>query len=256
MTTHKDFALNLAKKAGEIIKKGFDSHTKIEWKKEDDTPLTITDQTVNDFVVNEIKKEFPNYGINIEEGGDKESNNEYVWTCDPIDGTMPFSHGYPTFLFSLALVKDGQPVLGVFYDAILDRMVFAEKGKGATCNGREIRVSDAKEISHHTILDSNGFPALSLLVKNKSGWTASLYSCQYGSMLVALGHFVGEVYLHHKALEGAPAKIIVEEAGGKVTDLKGNEQRYDKNINGFVASNGLIHDELIELVGKASDLKV
>lgn len=252
MKSHKDFALDLAQKAGKIMRAGFVQQSQIGWKKEDDTPVTVTDKTINDLVVKSVSKEYPDYGIIIEEGGDKKTKSEYIWVCDPLDGTMPFSHGYPIFLFSLSLIKNGMPILGVFYDAVLNRMVFAEKGKGATCNGKTIRVSGAKEISHHTMVDSNGYPKLSFLIKEKNGWPASLYSCQYGAMLVALGQFVGEVYIHHKPLEGAAAKIVVEEAGGKVTDLNGQEQKYDRQINGFVATNGFIHEELIEMVRKAA----
>ncbi|MEK9178787.1 MAG: inositol monophosphatase [Patescibacteria group bacterium] len=244
---YKNFVIDLAYKAGERMRKDFTLGMKKEWKK-DRTPVTITDTFVNQMVIDAISEKFPEHSILGEELSSLK-DSEYVWVCDPIDGTVPFSHGFPIFAFSLALVKKGKPILGVIYDPIIDRMVYAEKGKGAFLNGKPIKVSTASSFSERTIIDG-GIQALGLLglgekILKREVLTTRIYSCVYGGMLVALGEFVAEIYRYVNPWDGAAVKIVVEEAGGKVTNLLGKEQRYDREINGFIASNGKVHDELV-----------
>lgn len=246
---YKDFVVELAYEAGEKMRNDFKLGMKKEWKK-DKTPVTVTDTFVNQLVIDSISKKFPEHSILGEELSSLKDDNEYVWVCDPIDGTIPFSHGFPIFAFSLALVKNGEPILGVIYDPILDRMVTAEKGKGAFLNDKPIKVSSFSAFSERTIIDG-GIQSLGLLglekeILNREVLTSRIYSCVYGGMLVAMGEFVAEIYRYINPWDAAAVKIVVEEAGGKVTDLLGNEQRYDQEINGFIASNGLIHDELVK----------
>jgi myo-inositol-1(or 4)-monophosphatase len=245
---YKDFVLDLAMKAGAIMRANFSLGMKKDWK-EDDTPLTVTDTTINRMVIEEIKKKFPDHALL----GEEESNlkdSEFVWVCDPVDGTVPFSHGYPTFMFSLALVQKGETILGVLYDPILNRMFYAEKGKGTSLNDKVIHVSDGGLKSALINLDTDVRLAnLRNKLIDRDGFTTTFYSATYGASLVACGEFVAEVYEYDKPWDAAAVKIIVEEAGGKVTDIAGQEQRYDKPINGFVATNGHVHDELIELIG-------
>ena len=245
---YKNFVIDLAYKAGERMRKDFTLGMKKEWKK-DKTPVTVTDTFVNQMVIDSISKKFPEHSVLGEEISNLKDDAEFVWVCDPIDGTIPFSHGFPIFAFSLALVKDGKPILGVIYDPILDRLVYAEKDKGATLNGKPIKVSSASSFSERTIIDG-GIQALGLLgldekIQKREVLTTRIYSCVYGGMLVALGEFIAEIYRYINPWDAAAVKIVVEEAGGKVTDLLGLEQRYDQEINGFIASNGRVHDELV-----------
>ncbi|KKS00586.1 MAG: Myo-inositol-monophosphatase [Candidatus Levybacteria bacterium GW2011_GWB1_41_21] len=244
--------MGLARQAGEVMRKDFSLGMKKEWKK-DKTPVTVTDTFVNRMVINAIGKEYPEHSILGEEENSLK-DSEYVWVCDPIDGTIPFSHGFPIFAFSLALVKNGSPVLGVIYDPIVDRLLYAEKNKGTTLNGKPVKVSSASSFSERTIIDG-GIESLKLLgmeeeIRKRKVLTTRIYSCVYGGMLVALGEFVAEIYRHVNPWDAAAVKIVVEEAGGKVTDLLGNEQRYDQPINGFIASNGRVHDELVKRTKK------
>ncbi len=246
---YKDFVLGLAAKAGKVMLANFSLGMKKDWK-EDDTPLTVTDTAINKMVIEEIKKKFPEHALL----GEEESNmkdSEYVWVCDPIDGTVPFSHGYPTFMFSLALTHNGESMLGVLYDPILNRMFYAEKGKGAFLNGKPVRVSKVKSFKNAMVnFDTDGrLKGLrNILIEKGDAYTTTFYSSTYGASLVACGEFVAEVYEYNKPWDGAAVKIIIEEAGGKVTDIAGKEQRYDRTINGFVATNGLVHDELIKMI--------
>jgi myo-inositol-1(or 4)-monophosphatase len=250
MMSQKEFAIDLARKAGAIIKTNFSLGMKKEWKK-DGTPLTETDKAVNRLVLEEIHKSYPDHAILSEEGG-LPFKSEYVWVCDPMDGTTPFSHGYPTFAFSLALTKNGESILGVIYDPIMDRLAFAERGKGAFLNEQKMKVSAEPELTGksfvHLDCDYKLAPLRDWLIKNKDCYAPTIYSSVYVSLLVAAGEFSGEVFEYRHPWDGAAVKVIVEEAGGKVTDILGKEQRYDREINGFIAANSAIHKQLVDAI--------
>ncbi len=253
------FAVDLAKKAGAIIRKNFTMGMKKEWK-EDHSPLTVTDTTINQMVIDAVKKKFPDHGIIAEEGSNH-NGEEYVWVCDPVDGTIPFSLGIPTCGFSIALVHSGVPILGVVYDPFSERFFVAEHGKGALLNSQNIKVSS------HASLDGTfvGIEAwkdwrkvqsvdpakLNTIVSDRGAKVLRLGSFVYQCMLVAAGELVGVLFPFRSPWDGAAVKIIVEEAGGKVTDLYGNEQRYDRPTNGLVVSNDKLHGELISIVSQA-----
>lgn len=255
MENHKDFAIDMALQAGKIMLANFSLGMKKEWK-EDSTPLTVTDTAINALVINEVNNKFPGYALLGEEASDMR-DSEYVWVCDPVDGTTGFSHGYPIFMFQMALTRNGESILGVMYDPVMKRMFYAEKGRGAFLNGQAIRVSQDigfKQKNKKGIIQIDGDGEMPLLelrneLLKRGAYTVAFYCASYVTALIACGEFIGEVYGADKAWDGAAAKIIVEEAGGRVTDLAGNEQRYDRPINGFVATNGLVHDELLGIIG-------
>ena len=249
MDEELQFAIGLARKAGEIMRENFSLGMKKEWKA-DDTPVTATDHEINSLVMNAAQERYPTHSF-VGEEGSRLIESEYTWVCDPVDGTMPFSHGWPTFVFSLALTKDGESVLGVVYDPISNRLLQAEKGKGAFLNGQKISVSKDANFSKKSFVEAAGdyrFPSIREKLAAEGCYVPVLYSCVYAGMLVATGEFLANVYEYDKPWDGAAVKIIVEEAGGKVTDLNGEEQRYDGKINGFIASNGAIHQKLVDLI--------
>ncbi len=244
------FATRLAYEAGAVMKANFKPGMKKEWK-DNATPVTVTDHAINKMVLDAVAHTFPEHSY-IGEEGDNLKESEYSWVCDPVDGTMPFSLGWPTFVFSLALTHNGESVLGVIYDPICDRLLTAEKGKGAHMNGKPISVSKQEKLGKQTFVEMGGYSVLPHLqehVSTKTGTrTPSLFSCVYAGMLTSLGEIDGLIYKYKSPWDVASIKIIVEEAGGKVTDLDGNDQRYDREVNGLVASNGLIHTELVQLI--------
>jgi myo-inositol-1(or 4)-monophosphatase len=246
------FAEGLAREAGKIMRENFTLGMKKEWKS-DNTPLTVTDTAINQLVIETISKAYPTHSVIGEEASNlKES--EYAWVCDPVDGTIPFSHGFPTFAFSLALTKNGESIVGVMYDPIMDRLISAEKGKGAYLNGKKISVSSEKTITKQSFVELNTddrMTSLRAYLHAKECYVPCLYSCVYAAMLVATGEFVAAIYPFDKTWDAAAVKIVIEEAGGKVTDLDGNDQRYDGKVNGFVASNGHVHDELISALARS-----
>lgn len=253
MKDYKPFAINLAYKAGEIMRKNFTLGMEKSWK-DNNTPVTVSDMTINRMVVESVQKYFPTHDVLGEEESDlKES--EYVWVCDPLDGTIPFAHGIPTSTFSLALTHEGRPIFAVVYDPYMDRLFTAEKGKGAFLNDQKITVSKQSSLRNTamTIEGANKFePFLNIRQELSLNGTKvfSLMAFIYSGMLVAAGELMAAIFVHRNAWDVAAVKLLVEEAGGKCTDLYGNDQRYDRDTNGFVASNGLVHDQLIELLKK------
>jgi fructose-1,6-bisphosphatase/inositol monophosphatase family enzyme len=134
------FATLVAKKAGAIMRQYFDGDQQVGIK-EDGSPVTIADKMINTLVIEELKTAFPEDGLIGEEESTAEYGDGRKWFCDPIDGTKAFTWGTPTAMFSLALVIDGQPVMGVAYDPFLERLYTGIKGEGSFCNDKQLHVS-------------------------------------------------------------------------------------------------------------------
>lgn len=252
MSTYKAFAEQVAYHAGDIIRKNFCLNMAKEWK-EDDTPLTATDTAINDLVLKAVATAYPHHAVLAEEGNLDKEQTEYVWVCDPVDGTTPFSHGIPTCVFSLALVHNGIPIVGVVYDPLMNRLFSAQKECGAYMNGARIYVSGKMDIARSVIGIGYIWSQINLL-----GIIGNLIECKvtavqfasnvYMGALTAAGEFMATVFAGKTPWDVAALKILVEEAGGRVTDLFGNEQYYDREIRGAIISNGHVHNRLVELV--------
>ncbi len=245
--TYKNFAISLAKEAVAEIRKNFGLAMKKTWK-DNDTPVTKTDIAINKKVISQVKKYFPTHGILGEEESYNHKNVEYLWVCDPVDGTIPFSHGVPICTFSLALVKNGKPVVGAVYDPFSDRMFYAEVGKGAYLNNKKISVS--KLNLKNSVLAWEAFDSMGDLRKQTGSLPVTFLSYVYGAMMVASGEFVGALYNWRYAHDAAAVKVIVEEAGGKVTSMFGKEQNYNGKIEGCLATNGIVHNQLLKIIKK------
>ena len=248
-----DFAAGLARQAGEIIRRNFTLGMMKEWKV-NDTPITVTDVAINQHVINAVQREYPNRRVLGEEGDGGVAGSPLVWVCDPVDGTIPFSHGIPCCVFSLALVQDGVSRIGVIYDPFLERLFTAENGHGAFVTGNPLRVSQHQNL--HNVAVGLGFwyrqPwqffQLAQKLDAKGALLLNAGSIAYMGVLVASGEFGVTIFQGQQPHDTAALKVIVEEAGGKVTDLFGAEQRYDGHIKGHSVSNGIIHDELVRSI--------
>lgn len=255
---HLAFAKSVAEDAAKIALNNFGFKTRRHWKK-DNTPVTVADKKINDLVIKRVHSVFPTHGVVGEERSSHKRGSKYAWVCDPIDGTMPFSCGLPMFTFSLALVDqtDGQPVLGLVNDPVMGNMYWAVKGKGAYRNGARIGVSkDGGLDKTYMNLDGSGWDfgfssSRTIDALRKRGVKVmKLLSFIYGAIQVANGKFSGAIFFNRYGHDVAALKVIVEEAGGKVTDLRGMERRYDGDGFGAVISNGLIHGEVIRNIKK------
>ena len=263
MDEYLAFAKKLAKEAEKIALNYFGFEVENTWK-EDNTPLTRADTEINDLVIKRISETYPEHSVYGEEKSDRKKDSKYIWVCDPIDGTMAFSCGLPTFVFSLALVdqSNGLPILGLVNDPVMKIMYWGIKNGGAYRNGKKISVSDSatfKNTYFNTAASGKtiGFSNLPL-IKELSERKCSVMkfpSFIYGGIQVANGKYVGAVFFKEYGHDVAALKIITEEAGGKVTDLNGNERRYDGDGVGCIISNKILHQEIVNIVqaGKRLD---
>lgn len=247
-------AQSIAIMAGEIMRKYFYGGQN-RTLKSDGSPVTIADTKINSMVIEELGKVFPNDGVI----GEEESNSDYgmgrKWFCDPVDGTKAYTWGVPTAMFSLALVIDGVPVVGVGYEPMLDRMYHAVKGGGAYCNDQEISVNQSSLSDGIVAVPSSPFrirrqAAYFDALLDKKIEMAVYSGAVAKSTAVSDGRFVAYIEELGNAHDYAAVHVIVEEAGGKITTLNGRQHDYSKPFNGAVVSNGLVHDELIAMTCK------
>lgn len=250
-----DFAKEIANEAGKIMKYYF-SKKDISSYKGDKTIVTLADKEINSYLIKRVKEQFPTHSVDGEE--EQFGESKYVWVCDPIDGTAMYARHIPVSVFSLALVIDGVSTIGVIYDPFNDNMYTAIKGRGAYQNNEKISVNDYTLEDMKSVAHFDSWPEAEYNISNvmqelgRKTYFISLGSIIRACTCIASGHFILAIFpgTTHKNCDIASVKIIVEEAGGKVTDLFGNEQRYDESINGAVISNGKVHNEVIETIKK------
>lgn len=246
-------AKEIARLSGEIILKYFDADQQTQMKG-DNSPVTKADILVNELVIEKLQAAFPEDGIVGEEKSTTELNNGRVWLCDPIDGTVGYVWGTPTAMFSLALVIEGRPVLGVTYDAFLDRLYEGVAGQGSYCNGNKLQVSNKSLQGGHVAITSS----VEKIKEHKyvpklqeAGAFLPVFSgAVYKSCLVARGKFEGYIEYGVGTHDMAAVQVLVEEAGGKITNLKGEDLYYGAPFKGAIVSNGLVHSELVEIVNQ------
>lgn len=249
------FAKEIAKEAGTIMKKYFEKKD-ISSYKGDKTIVTLADREINSYLIKRVKETFPTHSVDGEE--EQFGESRYVWVCDPVDGTAMYARNIPVAVFSLALVIDGISTIGVIYDPFTDNLYSAIKGHGAYQNEKKMLVNDydledMKSVSHFDAwpeAEYDLFPVLQEL--GKRTYFIGLGSIIRACTCVASGEFILAIFpgTTHKNCDIAAAKVIVEEAGGKVTNLFGDEQRYDKSIKGAVISNSKVHKEVINIIKK------
>ncbi len=248
-----DFAVSLARKAGGIMRKNLTLGMRKRWKA-DESPVTVTDLAINSMVILAVKKRFPGHDILAEEESSITHHGEYLWVCDPVDGTIPFSHGIPTCVFTIALLRHGTPVVGVIYDPFMDRMFCARAGKGATLNGKRISVSRDTALPRTITgaIDWGTAPydltALSVALDRAGSCPLVFGSVTYMYALIACGEIAAVAFAGSKSHDTAASALIVEEAGGKATDLHGKPLRLDRENEGYLLSNGHIHAKMLALL--------
>ena len=250
-----DDIIKISKEAGELIKNNFGKVQSVEFKTNELNLVTETDKASEKLITDFIKKKYPSHGILAEEGSEANKNAEYLWVIDPLDGTTNFAHGLPIFSVSIGLQKNGETIAGVVYDVNRDIIYSAEKNSGSFANGTGINVNKNINLGHSMLV--TGFPynvkenpdkcyeRFIEFLKNARA-IRRLGSAAIDFCYVANGIFEGfwEVSLHPWDI--CAGKLIVEEAGGLVTDFDGNKiDIYSKRI---LATNGLIHQKMIDVM--------
>ncbi len=246
------FAKDIALYAGKIMLDYYNVNYK-----EDKTIVTIVDKMINSYLIEKVKEKYKEHSVN----GEEESYNkgsDFVWVCDPLDGTSMYVNHIPVFVFSLALVHNGEPIVGVVYNANENKMYSSIKGEGAYCNDIKICTNNKKlgdlgyktnvEIFKNSIIDEVALIKELKTVSKISSIGSVVRSC----MAIAAGDFSCDIFpgTEHGNCDLAASYLIVTEAGGKVTNLYGETQRYDKGIKGAIITNGISHSQILEIVKK------
>lgn len=256
--TELEAAKQIAHQAGEIMRRYF-NYDQERQLKADGTPLTVADTTINRLVIEQLEQSFPG-DIVI---GEEESTGGYGlgrrWFCDPIDGTKAYTWGVPTAMFSLALVVDGKPTMGVCYEPMLDKMYWATTEEPAVCNGQPIQVNSQTlddgilaTISSQQRL-RRAAPYMDALLDRRPVISMAAFSGAVAkSIRVAEGRFVGYLEELVGPHDMAAVDIIIRQAGGLVTDFNGSRLDYGRPFQGAIVSNKIIHQELTQLVNSSS----
>ncbi len=260
MDRYRKFIEATALEAGALLKDRIDHRHTIHYKGEINL-VTEADQLSEALIVERIRASFPDHGILAEESPEMSKSSGIRWIIDPLDGTTNYAHGYPVFCVSIALEMEGEIRLGAVYNPMLDELFIAQKGAGGFLNGRPLKVSQTAELSRSLL--ATGFPydirenrdnnmnyfeamALNAQAVRRAG------SAALDLAYVAAGRFDGFWELKLMPWDMAAGVLLVEEAGGVVTDL--HSAPLDLLSPHILASNGLIHDEMSRLLARTAPL--
>jgi myo-inositol-1(or 4)-monophosphatase len=241
----------IAREAGALLMGYFARRVTIEYKGDVDL-VTEADRASEKLIVERLRARWPEHDVVGEEGARTDTGADYRWYVDPLDGTTNFAHGYPVFCVSIALVtKSEQLEVGVLYDPTRDEMFAAERGKGATLNGRVIHVSATASLAESLL--GTGFPShkrhknpnihfyQQLTLRSHGVRRAGSAALDLAN--VACGRYDGFWEFNLNPWDTAAGALLVQEAGGMVTRFDSSPFRLDSRE--VLASNGLIHREVL-----------
>lgn len=250
-------AIETAREAGKILREEFDRPPQITYKGDVDL-VTQADKRSEQAIVARLQKYFPGHAVVAEEGSGHDSDSEFRWHVDPLDGTTNFAHGYPCFSVSIALAERSALLAAVVYNPYYEELYAAARGEGATLNGKKITVSQTTSLA--TSLLCTGFPVHKRLANPNIHyyWDFTLRSHgvrRDGSAAldlasVAAGRFDGFWEFGLKSWDTAAGVLLVEEAGGRVSDFAGKP--YKPGGPMILVTNALIHEEMRKVAQEIS----
>lgn len=246
--------LRAAREAGDLIHRHFNGPFSVSHKEGINNLVTEVDQASERLITRIVKDRFPDHGIIGEEYGGRDMEARFKWIIDPIDGTVNYAHGIPLCCVSIGLMDGENMLMGAIYNPMMNELFFAEKGQGAYLNGQRIRVSGKSDFAKAFLV--TGFPyhfpegknPFSIFERLVTGGVPvrRLGSAALDLCWVACGRFDGFWEYNLNPWDIAAGYLIVEEAGGKVTDFRNNPYTvWDKET---LATNGLIHEELRQAI--------
>ena len=253
----------IAREAGALLRDYFARGVETEYKGDVDL-VTVADRAAEKLIRSRLAEVFPDHGVYGEEGTRERLEREFRWYVDPLDGTTNFAHGFPHFCVSLGLEHrpaglrpedDGTLTAALIYDPMRDEMFTAERGRGAELNGKTIEVSRTAELAEALL--ATGFPSRKRHASPnihfyqeftlRSHGVRRAGSAALDLAFVACGRMDAFWEFNLNPWDTAAGILLVEEAGGRVTDFAGG--RYRLASDQILASNGRIHDELVGLFG-------
>ena len=245
-------AINAAKEAGDFLLKNFGKVSEIT-KKGDRNFATNLDKEAEEMILDKIRTKFPNHGIIAEEGGSSASDREYLWIIDPLDGTHNFMRNIDIFGVSIGIVYKEKFVGGVIYMPKENELYVGEKGGGAYKNNKKIKVSSNDNLKDCSIaFDSSIRYSPEVMLKVLGDLANEVFNVRmFGSSARHLSYLAEGVLdfvveFHDRPWDFAGGVCIIEEAGGKLSNLKGGPLFY-KDI-GYIASNTFVYDKVRRIV--------
>lgn len=255
------FAIQTARDAGRILVDRLGRALQVSNKGDIDL-VTEADLAAEKFIIDRIRSHYPRPAILAEESGASDDatiisgESEWKWIVDPLDGTTNYAHGYPCFCVSIGLERAGKIEIGVIYDPMRDEIFAAERGQGASLNSRRIRVSDVDDLNQAMLC--TGFPynvrERANFARDFTNFTMQAQavrrdgSAALDLAYVACGRFDGFWEDGLNAWDVAAGVLLIEEAGGRVTDYLGN--RLDIYTPKVLASNGLVHEAMMSVLNR------
>lgn len=253
----KKILMKCLAEGGAILKKGAGTSFRIHMKGPVN-PVTDVDLAIEKKLMSLIRGNFPEHRILSEESPPMKGSSGYRWIVDPLDGTINFAHNLPLSSVSIGVEKDGVMILGGVYNPMLNELFFAEKGNGAFLNGKRIRVSPEKKLIKSLLV--TGFPydrqdkaefylAFVRSMMEKCTGLRRLGSAAMDLAYVACGRFEAFWEFNLQPWDVAAGILLVEEAGGKVTNYSHQPVLVDRPIQ-LLASNGGVHEEILDIFKK------
>jgi myo-inositol-1(or 4)-monophosphatase len=249
--------IEISKIAGEIVRDGFKKNHSIEFKTNGSNLVTEIDKMAETVIIDFVNKKYPGHSIIAEESGVHKTSSQYEWVIDPLDGTTNFAHGLPIFSVSIGVQKNSETIAGVVYDVMRNKVYAAQLGSGAFCDSDKISVSEESNLKRSVLV--TGFPynvndnPNNAIEKfgaflNNSRAVRRLGSAAIDFCYVAEGVFEGFWEVSLNPWDICAGKLIVEEAGGIVTDFADN--LININSQQILATNKLVHKNMLEILNK------
>lgn len=249
------FAIIIAKEAGSILLSHYGKLTSISHKSSLIDLVTVADVASEKYICQKITERYPQHDIIAEEGDATQNGSQYRWVIDPLDGTTNFVHQLPIFAVSIGLQYEGKTILGAVYNPVADKCFWAGKDLGAFLNGEAIKVTSTNTLSRSLL--TTGFP-----YTHDDNWHKSfhLFKSIYAETqgvrrlgaaaldfcFVAMGRFDGYWEFGLQSWDICAGAIILQEAGGTVTDWEGNEFPFSGER--ILATNSHIHQEMLKVI--------
>ena len=249
----KKISIECVKEAGKLLMENIDKVKEVSFKAKSDIVTNIDLQSER-IIVDKIKTNFPEHSILSEESGFVDRHSEYVWIMDPIDGTMNYYHASAPFRVALCLTYKQKPIISTIYNPIKDELYFAEAGQGATLNDKKIIVNDNFELKNSVVMthiSSKKEARARTILALDSIFKKTLHMRMFGSGLAAMSYVASgkfDVFFNVKTYpwDILPGALLVQEAGGVVTDIEGN--KITTESMSVLATNGKVHDQMLQLL--------
>lgn len=252
----KQFITKLTKDAGKILLQHFrKDKSLVKLRKSVKDITTKYDIMVDKFIINEITKKYPKHNLLTEETREVDKKSEYTWIVDSLDGTVNYAYENPLFSLCIAVIKNDKVILGTIYAPAINGFYIAEKGKGAYFNNQKIHVSNIKELKKSYVFLCDGGETnrkrtgkIVFDLYHKVIDARKLGSAGVECAWIAAGRADAYVTTKIRPWDVAPGVLLVEEAGGKVTDFKGRPWDWKKKQSDLIFSNKKVYSQIQKIV--------